>query len=184
MEDQQSTIMIPDEVIFSKIFLIRNKQVILDKDLADFYLVETKQLKRAVRRNINRFPDDFMFELTVEEFQYLRSQFGTSSWGGSRYVPMAFSEYGIVMLASVLHSQRAITVNIQIVRAFIRMREILNSQNIILSRLKEVETGQIQQGERISLIFQLLEEMDEENEKRLEHQNRKRVGFIRADEQQ
>jgi len=183
MEDHSSTIMIPDEVIFSKIFLIRNKQVILDKDLADFYQVETKQLKRAVRRNIDRFPDDFMFELTVEEFQYLRSQFGTSSWGGSRYAPMAFSEYGIVMLASVLHSQRAITVNLQIVRAFLRMREILNSQNIVLSRLKEVETGQIQQGERISLIFQLLEEMDEENEKRLEHQNRMRVGFKRADEQ-
>ncbi len=124
-----------------------------------------------------------MFELTAEEFQYLRSQFGTSSWGGSRYVPMAFTEYGIVMLASVLHSQRAITVNIQIVRAFLRIREFLNSQNIILSRLKEVETGQIQQGERISLIFQLLEEMDKENEKRIEHQRRRRVGFKRADEE-
>ena len=124
-----------------------------------------------------------MFELTLEEFKYLRSQFGTSSWGGSRYVPMAFTEYGIVMLASVLNSQRAINVNIQIVRAFLRMREILNSQNVILSRLKKVETGQIQQGERISLIFQLLEEMDKENEKRFEHQSRKRVGFKRADEE-
>ena len=175
--------MIPDEVIFSKIFLIRNKQVILDKDLADFYQVETKQLKRAVRRNNDRFPVDFMFEMTLEEFQYLRSQFGTSSWGGSRYVPMAFTEYGIVMLASVLHGQRAINVNIQIVRAFLRMREILNSQNIILSRLKKVETGQIQQGERINLIFQLLEEMDKEKEKRIDHQDRKRVGFKRTDEQ-
>jgi len=183
MEDQSSTIMIPDEVIFSKIFLIKNKQVILDRDLADFYQVETKQLKRAVRRNNDRFPEDFMFELTFEEFQYLRSQFGTSSWGGSRYVPMAFSEYGIVMLASVLHSQRAITVNIQIVRAFIRMREILNSQNILLSRLKEVETGQILQGERISLIFKLLEEMKKETEKSSMHRNRKTVGFKRADEQ-
>ena len=175
--------MIPDEVIFSKIFLIRNKQVILDRDLADFYQVETKQLKRAVRRNNDRFPVDFMFEMTLEEFQYLRSQFGTSSWGGSRYVPMAFTEYGIVMLASVLHGQRAINVNIQIVRAFLRMREILNSQNIILSRLKKVETGQIQQGERINLIFQLLEEMDKEKEKRIDHQDRKRVGFKRTDEQ-
>jgi hypothetical protein len=170
MEDQASTIMIPDEVI-------------LDKDLAVFYQVETKQLKRAVRRNSGRFPEDFMFELTLEEFQYLRSQFGTSSWGGSRYVSMALTEHGIVMLASVLHSQRAITVNIQIVRVFLRMREILNSQNIILSRLKKVETGQIHQGERISLIFQLLEEMDKENEKRVEHQSRKRVGFKRSDEQ-
>jgi len=134
MEDPSSTIVIPDELIFSKIFLIRDKQVILDKDLADFYQVETKQLKRAVRRNIDRFPDDFMFELTLEEFQYLRSQFGTSSWGGSRYVPMAFTEHGIVMIASVLQSQRAINANIQIVRAFLRMRQILNSQKIILSR--------------------------------------------------
>jgi len=94
MEDQSSTIMIPDEVIFSKIFLIKNKQVILDKDLSVFYQVETKQLKRAVRRNSDRFPEDFMFELTQEEFLYLRSQIGSSSWGGSRYVPMAFTEWG------------------------------------------------------------------------------------------
>ena len=100
--------MIPDEVIFSKIFSIRNKQVILDRDLAVFYQVETKQLKRAVRRNIDRFPNDFMFELTPGEFQNLRRQYGTSSWGGSRYEPMALTEYGVVMLASVLHSQRAI----------------------------------------------------------------------------
>lgn len=87
------------------------------------------------------------------------------------------------MIASVLHSQRAIEVNIQIVRAFQRMKEILNSQNMILSRLQKVETGQIQQGERIFVIFQLLEEMDKENEKRVEHQSRKRVGFKRSDEQ-
>ncbi len=183
MEDQSSTIMIPDEVIFSKIYLIRNKQVILDKDLAVFYQVETKQLKRAVRRNIDRFPDDFMFELTPGEFQNLRSQFGTSSWGGSRYKPMAFTEYGIVMLASVLHSQRAIEVNIQIVRAFLRMRDILNSQNMLLSRLQKVETGQIQQGERISLIFKLLKEMEKAKEKELDHRIRNKVGFKRSGEQ-
>lgn len=182
MEDQSSTTMIPDEVIISKIFLIRSKQVILDKDLAVFYQVETKQLKRAVRRNPDRFPEDFMFELTPEEFQNLRSQSGTSSWGGSRYEPMAFTEYGIVMLASVLHSQRAIEVNIQIVRAFLRMRDILNSQNMLLSRLQKVEKGQIQQGESISLIFKLLKEMEIEKEKELDHQNRKRVRFKRSGE--
>ena len=183
MEDQSSAIAIPEEIIFSKIFLVRNKQVILDRDLADFYQVETKQLKRAVRRNINRFPEDFMIELSLEEFQLLRSQFGTSSWGGSRYSPMAFSEHGIVMLASVLHSQKAIIVNIQIVRAFLKMREILNSQNIMFSRLRKVETDQIRQGEKISQIFKLLEEIGKENGKREEHQNRKRVGFRREDEQ-
>ena len=118
MEDQSSTIMIPDEVIFSKIFLIRNMQVILDKDFAVFYQVETKQLSRAIRRNSNRFLEDSIFELTREEFQNLRGQLGTSSWGGFRYVPMAFTEYGIEMLANVLHSQRAITVINQIVHAF------------------------------------------------------------------
>ena len=87
------------------------------------------------------------------------------------------------MIASVLHSQRAIEVNIQIVRAFQRMKEILNSQNMILSRLQKVETGQIQQGERIFVIFQLLEEMDKENEKRIGHQSRKRIGFKRSDDQ-
>ena len=183
MEDQSSAIAIPEEIIFSKIFLVRNKQVILDRDLADFYQVETKQLKRAVRRNINRFPEDFMIELSLEEFQLLRSQFGTSSWGGSRYSPMAFSEHGIVMLASVLHSQKAISVNIQIVRALLKMREILNSQNIMFSRLRKVETDQIRQGEKISQIFKLLEEIGKENRKLEEHQNRKRVGFRREDEQ-
>lgn len=183
MTDQSSTITIPDEVIFSKIYLIRNKQVILDRDLAEFYQVETKQLKRSVRRNIDRFPEDFMFELSPDEFQYLRSQFGTSSWGGSRYSPMAFSEFGIVMLASVLHSQKAINVNIQIVRAFLKMREILNSQNIIFARLKKIETDQIRQGESISQIFELLEEIGKENKKRIDHQNRKKVGFRRVDEE-
>lgn len=183
MEYQSSTITIPDEIIFSKIYLIRNKQVILDRDLADFYQIETKQLKRAVRRNIDRFPEDFMFELSPNESQFLRSQFGTSSWGGSRYSPMAFTEYGIVMLASVLHSPKAISVNIQIVRAFLKMREILYSQNILLSRLKKVESDQIRQGERISKIFKLLEEIGKENKKLIEHQNRKRVGFRRENEQ-
>lgn len=183
MKDQSSIITIPDEIIFSKIFLIREKQVILDRDLADFYQVETKQLKRAVRRNIDRFPEDFMFELNPNEFQFLRSQFGTSSWGGSRYAPMAFTEHGIVMLASVLHSPKAIGANIQIVRVFLKMREMLNSNKIILSRLKKVETDQIQQGERISIIFNLLEKIREENNQRLKHQSRKRVGFKREDEQ-
>ena len=122
-----------------KIYLIRGKKVLLDKDLAELYGVETKQLKRAVRRNLTRFPEDFMFELNTNEFNDLRSQFGTSSWGGSRYLPMAFTEHGVLMLASVLNSDRAISVNIQIVRIFTRMREMLASHAEILHRLEKIE---------------------------------------------
>src|ERR1700748_911345 len=116
---------VPEEVLISKIFHIRDHNVMLDEDLANLYEVETKQLKRQVRRNIDRFPDDFMFELNREEFENLRSQIGASSWGGARYMPMAFTEQGVAMLSSVLNSARAIKVNIQIIRIFTRMREML-----------------------------------------------------------
>ena len=129
MANSDNNTMIPDEVIMKKIYLLRESKVMLDRDLAELYEIETKQLKRAVRRNISRFPDDFMFELSPEEINNLRNQFGTSSWGGSRYVPMAFTEHGVIMLASVLNSERAIQVNIQIVRMFTRMHEILNGKN-------------------------------------------------------
>ena len=107
MSERAKSVSIPDEVIMGKIYLIRGGKVLLDKDLAELYGVETKQLKRAVRRNITRFPEDFMFELNKDEFMDLRSQFGTSSWGGARYLPMAFTEHGVLMLASVLNSERA-----------------------------------------------------------------------------
>ena len=132
MAKSDNSTLIPDEVIMKKIYLLRGSKVMLDRDLADLYEIETKQLKRAVRGNISRFPKDFMFELSPEEFNNLRSQFGTSSWGGPRYVPMAFTEHGVIMLASVLNSERAIHVNIQIVRVFTRMSEILTSLKELL----------------------------------------------------
>jgi hypothetical protein len=112
--------MLPDEVIISKIYLIRGKKVMLDRDLADLYKVDTKQLKRAVRRNVGRFPNDFMFELSKKELFDWRNQFGTSNNEkmGMRVAPFAFTEYGLLMLASVLNSDRAIQINIQIVRVF------------------------------------------------------------------
>ncbi|MFV8356375.1 ORF6N domain-containing protein [Flavobacterium sp. XS1P32] len=118
-------IMIPDDIISSKIYLIRDQKVMLDKDLSELYAVENKQLKRQVRRNIERFPDDFMFELNQLEFDNLRSQIGTSSWGGTRYMPMAFTEQGVAMLSSVLNSTTAIKVNIQIIRVFTKIRAML-----------------------------------------------------------
>jgi hypothetical protein len=100
--------MVPDEIISSKIFLVRGMKVMLDRDLAELYAIETKYLKRAVIRNSLRFPDDFMFKLSKDEFENLRCQSGTSSWGGIRYLPMAFTEQGVTMLACVLNSNRAI----------------------------------------------------------------------------
>jgi len=120
---------IPSEIILSKIIVIRGKKVILDKDLAMLYKVETAQLKRQVRRNQDRFPDDFMFELTAGEFETLRCQIGISSWGGTRYMPMAFTEQGVAMLSSVLNSDRAIKVNIQIRIIFDAIKELLKDES-------------------------------------------------------
>src|SRR5690606_30812509 len=118
-------ISIPDEIITSKIYLIRGQKVMLDRDLAELYGVTTGNLNKAVGRNIKRFPDDFMFELDKEEFDNLRSQFDTSKWGGTRKPPKAFTEQGVAMLSGVLNSDRAIAVNIQIIRVFTKIREVL-----------------------------------------------------------
>jgi len=121
MSADNNHIAIPDEYMALKIYVIRGQKVMLDMDLAELYGVETKNLKRAVRRNIERFPEDFMFELSSNEFENLRCQTGTSRWESTRYAPMAFTEQGIAMLSSVLKSKQAIAVNIQIIRVFIRM---------------------------------------------------------------
>ena len=123
--------------IKSRIFCIRGKRVMLDEDLADLYGVETKQLKRQVRRNIERFPKDFMFELTIDEC--LRCQNGTSSWGGRRYQSYAFTEQGVAMLSSVLNSKRAIQVNIQIMRAFVALRRIALTYEALRRKIDAME---------------------------------------------
>ena len=127
------------ERIENKIHTLRGKRVMLDTDLAELYAVETGQLKRAVRRNIDRFPEDFMFELSKEEKEILRCQFGISSWGGERYLPFAFTEQGVAMLSSVLNSKRAIQVNIQIMRAFIRLRNLLTEDKGLLKIIESHE---------------------------------------------
>jgi len=132
--------LIPVDRIEKAILLIREQKVILDADLAELYGVETKMLVRAVKRNINRFPTDFMFQLSKEEFDNLRFHFGTSSdWGGRRYPPYAFTEQGVAMLSSVLRSQRAIQVNIEIMRAFIRLRKMLASHVELARKLDALE---------------------------------------------
>ena len=158
--------------IRNKIFEIRGERVMLDFDLAQLYEIETKRLKEAVRRNLNRFPEDFMFELTKEEWEILRSQFATSSWGGSRYIPFAFSEQGVAMLASVLNSPKAIEVNIDIIRAFV----ILRRYALGYAELnKKLENFMIETNMQFSDIYQALTELASKRE--LEEKPRKPIGF-------
>ena len=144
-------------LIESKIYEIRGQRVLLDKDLADLYAVETKKLNKAVKRNPDRFPPDFMFQLTEEEFNHLRFHFGTSSWGGSRYMPYAFTEQGVAMLSGILRSPIAVQVNINIMRAFVKVRQYAFSSPINQAELLQLK-------EQIKLILSRQSEMDDDIE--------------------
>ena len=173
------SIKIHPDVILGKIYLIRGKKVMIDRDLAALYEVETKQLKRSVRRNIERFPDDFMFEMTKEELENWRYQIGTSNKEvlGLRILPFAFTESGVIMLASILNSERAIQVNIQIVRIFTRMREMLNSHQEILQKLEKLDSKDVEQDEKIALIFKYLKQLEQSRRLNKDFKNRKRIGY-------
>lgn len=132
-------ILLPAEIIEKRIYLIRNQKVMLDFHLAALYEVDTKILKRSVRRNIDRFPEDFMFEINQEELENLRSHFGTSRWGGIRYAPFAFTEQGVAMLSSVLKSKKAVSVNIEIMRAFVKLRELMLTHKDLARKLESLE---------------------------------------------
>ena len=140
MSDNVLQTLIPVEVIERRIFLIRGRKVMLSNHLAELYEVEPRALIQAVKRNIARFPEDFMFQLSVEEFANLKSQIVISSWGGlRRTAPYAFTEQGVAMLASVLNSKRAVAVNIAIMRTFVRLRQILASHKELAEKLDEME---------------------------------------------
>jgi len=149
----------------------------LDQDLADLYDVPTKRLNEQVKRNIGRFPSDFMFHLTDEEFENLRSQFATSSWGGRRVAPYAFTEHGVLMLSSVLNSERAISVNIQIMRIYTKMRELLMTNQEILLKLEQLERKVDGHDEDIQVIFAHLKQLLDPPQ-----QPRPRIGFRRPGE--
>jgi len=134
-----SNAIVPQEITERKVYLIRGKKVMLDRDLAQLYEVPTAQLTRQVRRHQERFPDDFLIQLNQEELRNLKCQFGTSSWGGTRKPPFVFTEQGIAMLSGVLHSPRTIQVNIQIMRAFVKLREMLASHKDLALKLEELE---------------------------------------------
>ena len=153
---ENNTSIVPIERIYRSILLIRGHKVILDKDLAELYGVETKALTRAVRRNNERFPEDFMFRLNMQEFENLRHHFGTSSWGGRRYPPYVFTEQGVAMLSSVLRSKRAIAVNIAIMRTFVKLREILATNEALRRKIESMER---RYQEQFKLIFNVLSKM-------------------------
>ena len=181
--------MVAEEAIVNKIYLIRGQKVMIDRDLAELYGVETKRLKEAVRRNISRFPPDFMFEMNKEEFENWRTQFASSNLEdkmGLRYAPFCFSEQGVTMLSCVLNTERAIAVNIRIIRVFTRMREMLSTHKDILVKIEQIEKELLKQGARmdehegdIQAIFQVLKKLVEAPAEK----PRPRVGFRRAGEE-
>lgn len=154
-------VLIPAERIEQAILLIRGQKVMLDADLAELYGVPTKRLNEQVRRNLARFPEDFMFSLSAEETEALRSQFATSKKGrgGRRYRPNAFTEQGVAMLSSVLHSDRAIEVNIAIMRAFVRLRQILATHKDLARKLEELERKLGQHDEKFQLVFEAIRQL-------------------------
>jgi ORF6N domain len=171
-------IAVVEEGIISKIYLIRGQKVMIDRDLAELYGVDTKRLKEAVRRNISRFPSDFLFEMKQKEFTNWRSQFASSKEDkqGLRYAPFCFTEQGVAMLSSVLNSERAIKVNIQIMRIYAKMREVLMTNKDILLKLEQLERQVVQNSDDIQMIFTALKQLLMPPEQA----NRQRIGFKRA----
>ena len=166
--------LISAESITSRIHFIRGMKVMLDRDLAELYGVETKRLKEQVRRNISRFPEDFMFELSIAEEALLRSQIATLEGKGkhSKYLAMAFTEQGVAMLSSVLNSKRAIDVNIAIMRAFVKMREIMATNKDFAEKLKIIEEKLAEHDDQFQVVFEAIKQLFTEEEK-----PKKKIGF-------
>ncbi len=170
---------LPVELIERRIYLIRGKKVMLDSDLAELYGVPTKSLNLAVKRNIERFPEDFMFRLSAEEDDVLRFQIETSkrSRGGRRYLPYAFTEQGVAMLSSVLRSDRAVQVNIAIMRAFVRMREVLATHKDLARKMEKLEGEQQEQRHLIAQVFEYIRKLEKPPAK-----PKRRIGFTASGE--
>jgi hypothetical protein len=173
MKEETSLAIIPNEVIINKIYLFRGVKVMLDSDLAELFGVETRQLKQQVRRNIERFPEHFMFELTKEENEVLRSQFVTLEKGKySKYLPFAFSEHGILQLSNVLKSKQAIEVSIKIIDVFVQLRTMVLSNTEIRLEVEKIKKKVDNQDKNIEIIFRYFDELLEQKEK-----PRKEIGY-------
>jgi len=151
--------LIPQERIENKILLIRGKKVMLDRDLARLYGVLTRNLNKAVTRNLDRFPEDFAFQLDKEEFENLKFQFGTSSWGGTRKLPRVFTEQGVAMLSSVLNSKRAVQANIQIMRTFTKLRELMLSHKDLAYKIEAMERKFKDHDEKFEIVFKAIRQL-------------------------
>lgn len=176
MTRAENSIIIVDEVVMNKIYIVRGQKVMLDRDLAELYQIETKVLKQSVKRNKDRFPDDFMFELTEIEFNNWRSQFVTSNSDklGLRYAPFAFTEQGVAMLSSVLKSKKAVHVNIQIIRIFTRMRQLLMDNTEIRLAIEKLEKKTDNNTKNIEVVFQYMDELIDKKES---VKPRKQIGY-------
>jgi hypothetical protein len=174
MTEKEQRITISENLVANKIYLIRDKRVMLDKDLADLYEVETRALNQAVSRNTERFPEAFMFQLNQQEFEILISQFVTSSWGGTRKLPYAFTEQGVAMLSSVLRSKKAIQVNIQIMLVFTKVREMLVDTLNLRLDIDVIKKKLENQDKNIELVFNYLDELMEKQEN---PKPRKQIGY-------
>ncbi len=176
---QTDKLTISEEVVLTKIFLIRGQKVMIDRDLAELYGVETRTLNQAVRRNLRRFPEDFVFQLTVKEFENWKSQIviSNSERMSIRKAPLVFTEQGIAMLSSVLNSDQAISVNIQIIRIFTTMRTMLSSQNELILAMERIKNKQVDHEEKISLILRYIRKIQESKQAEIDFSERPRIGF-------
>ena len=169
-----SQIIIPDEIITNKIYFIRGQKVMLDRDLAELYGVETKRINEQIKRNISRFPVHFMFQLDENEFQNLKSQFATSSWGGTRKLPYVFTEHGVLQLANVLKSERANQMSIKIIEVFISLRDFLTDNLNLKIEVDMIKKKLINQDKNIELVFSYLDELIDKKENAIE---RTKIGY-------
>lgn len=172
--NKKSKLIIPDEIVMNKIYILRDMRIMVDRDLAELYGVETKRLKEAVRRNMQRFPSDFMFEMNDEEFRNWRTQNASSNSEvmGLRYHPFCFTEQGVTMLSCILNSERAIAVNIQVIRIFTKMRELLLTNKEVLLQLEMLEKQVLKNKIDIQSIFSALRQLINPTPK-----PRKQIGF-------
>jgi hypothetical protein len=178
MNSKANGIVIAEEVIISKIYNLRGKRVMLSQDLAELYEVETRLLNQQVKRNVSRFPERYMFQLTKDEYDRLRSQNVTLKRGQHvKYLPYAFTEHGILMLSSVLNSERAEKVNMLIIDTFVKLRELMFMHKDVVHQLEQVQNKLTEHDNQIMVIFEYLKQLEAAKQKELEQKNRKRIGF-------
>ncbi len=174
---KSKSVHIPGEIVVNKIYVIRGIKAMIDRDLATLYEVETKVFNQAVKRNIDRFPEDFMFQLTKEEAANLRSQFVTSSWGGARYLPFAFTEQGVAMLSGIINSPRAVQMNIAIMRAFVALRKMAMTNKLVAEKLLKIEEKLGSHDVQLKGIYDAIENLLDKKADERKWEDRERIGF-------